>query len=99
MMIALSFRVEEEIMDNYVYGNRTGQWFWSMIVNLGLNKMDDKEFDRNYCEQVIDIFMNRKYKPNGRGGLFILEHPFRDLRDVDIWTQFMWYLDENTKEE
>ncbi len=99
MMISLAFRVEEGITDNYLYGNRTGQWFWSMIISLGLNKMTDDEFDPNYCERVIDNFINRKYDYNGKGGLFTVEHPYRDMRDVDIWCQFMWYLDENTREE
>lgn len=94
MMIALSFRVEEQITDNYLFGDRTGQWFWVMINSLGLNHMDDKSFDRDYCENKVDIFLGRKYESNGRGGLFTIENPIRDMRDVDIWTQFMWYLDE-----
>ena len=36
MMIALAIRCEEHIMDDPDIGNRTGQWFWNMIVNLGL---------------------------------------------------------------
>lgn len=99
MMIALAFRVERDIMDNYQYGDRTSQWFWSMLISLGLNHMDDKNFDLRYCEQVIDDFLAHNYEPNGKGGLFTLQHPHRDMRDVDIWCQFMWYLDENYKEE
>lgn len=94
MMIALSFKVEEQITDNYLYGDRTGQWFWTMIVNLGLGKMDDKHFDRNQCYEIIDRFLSRRYSPNGKGGLFVFEHPRRDIRDVDIWCQFMWHLNE-----
>lgn len=94
MMIALAFRVEEQITSNYIYGNRTGQWFWVMIMSLGLGQMDDSRFDEQYCFQVIDNFMRRNFEPNGRGSLFVLEHPLDDLRKVDIWTQFMWYLSE-----
>lgn len=99
MMIALAFRVEENITSNYMYGNRTGQWFWMMIVNLGLGQMDDSKFDKNNCIYVINQFLQRKYSKNGRGGLFVLERPKGDMRNVDIWCQFMWYLDENMKEE
>ena len=99
MMIALAFRVENEITANYKFGDRTGQWFWSMIVSLGLNSMEDKSFDLQYCISVIDKFMNHKYEYNGKGGLFTLENPNADMRDVDIWCQCMWYLDENLKEE
>ena len=98
MMIALAFRVEEQIMDNTLYGNRTGQWFWVMIVNLGLGSMDDLNFDTNYCNQVIDNLLSRNYEANGNGGLFRVNRPIRDMRDVDIWCQFMWYLNENEGE-
>ncbi len=97
MMIALAFRVEEQIMDNSRYGNRTGQWFWVMVVSLGLGSMDDSRFDENYCKSVIDTFLSRRYFPNGKGGLFTLLNPKRDMREVNIWTQFMWYLSENEK--
>ncbi len=95
MMIALSSRVEDNITDNYMFGNRTGQWFWSMIVSLGLNEMKDENFNEQYCREVIDNFLTRNYAANGRGGLFTVENPHDDMRSVDIWCQFMWYLDEN----
>ena len=94
MMIALSFRVEEQIMDDPDYGDRTGQWFWNMIVSLGLGTMSDAHFDRNYTEVVIGNFLDREYAPNGKGGLFTIENYPHDLRDVEIWTQFMWYLND-----
>lgn len=94
MMMALSFRGEEQIMDDFDYGNRTGQWFWSMINSLGLGHMDDYNFDRDYCECIINNFLHRNYMPNGKGGLFTIERPADDLRNVQIWYQFMWYLNE-----
>lgn len=94
MMIALAFGVEEHIMDDPSYGNRTGQWFWNMVVSLGLGKMTDDNFDRNYVDDVIDIFLRREYRPNGDGGLFIINNPRRDLRYVEIWHQCMWYLND-----
>lgn len=48
MMIALSMRCEEQIMDDPDIGNRTGQWFWDMIDNLGLGNMSDSKFDNSY---------------------------------------------------
>lgn len=95
MMVSLSFRIEEQIMDDYDYGDRTGQWFWNMVVSLGLGHMSDSNFDRRYAERIISKFLNRQYKPNGEGGLFTLENPKDDLTKVEIWYQAMWYLDEN----
>lgn len=99
MMVALSYKVEEEITSNYMMGDRTGQWFWMMIISLGLNGMNDQNFNRSYCAEVLNNFNNRNYDFNGKGGLFTLEHPNKDMRDTDIWCQCMWYLDENLKEE
>lgn len=94
MIIALSFRVEEQLVSDFAYGDRTGQWFWNMIVSLGLGQMNDKKFDLEYCNHVIDIFLKREYSPNGKGGLFTLSNPPEDVRNVEIWCQFMWYLNE-----
>lgn len=94
MMIALAFRAEEQIMDDFDYGDRTGQWFWNMVVSLGLNSMSDQYFNGNYAYQVISKFLERRYEPNGKGGLFTIENSRQDLRDVEIWAQCMWYLDE-----
>lgn len=93
MMVALALRCEECIMDDPAYGNRTGKWFWGMIVNLGLGGMYDQRFDIYYAEEVIERFLNRDYEPNGKGGLFTIEDCDRDLRDVEIWHQLLWYLD------
>lgn len=95
MMIALAFRIEKQIMTDNVEGDRTGQWFWNMIVSLGLHHMSDESFDISIAESVIDRFMNRQYNYNGSGGLFTLRNPPCNLCNVEIWAQAMWYLDEN----
>lgn len=97
MLIALSVRCEEHIMDNPEIGNRTGQWFWNMIVNLGLGSMTDTKFNETYAEDIIARFLNREYEPNGEGGLFTLHRCRYDMRTVEIWYQMMWYLNEVLK--
>jgi hypothetical protein len=93
MILALAIRCEENIMDDTAFGDRTGQWFWGMINNLGLGSMTDDRFDRLYVEEIIDRFLARKYEPNGKGGLFTVRNCDRDLRDVEIWFQLCYYLD------
>ena len=93
MIIALAIRLEEHIMDDPDIGNRTGQWFWDMIVSLGLGSMDDAKFDKAYTIGVIRRFLNRDYERNGRGGLFTIERCRYDMRDIEIWYQANWYLD------
>ena len=94
MMVALAFKVEEQFMDDDDYGNRTGQWFWNMIASLGLGTMNDNDFDEGYVRRVIYRFLDREYESNGKGGLFTIENCRCDLRDMEIWSQFMWYLDD-----
>lgn len=96
MLIALSIRLEEHIMDDPEIGNRTGQWFWNMITNLGLGSMDDRKFNENHVKNIVTRFLDRQYKPDGRGGLFRLENCHYDLRKVEIWYQACWYLDRIT---
>lgn len=94
MMIALSIRCEEHIMDDPDIGNRTGQWFWDMIDNLGLGSMDNTKFNIDYVDGVLLRFINREYGRNGDGGLFTVKDCRRDMRSVEIWYQMCWYLDE-----
>lgn len=94
MITALSIRCEETIMDNPALGDRTRQWFWSMISNLGLGHMMDQYFDQREADDIILRFLNREYEPDGRGGLFTIKHCKKDLRRVEIWYQLCWYLDD-----
>lgn len=92
MMIALAIRCET-FMDDTRIGDRTGQWFWGMIVNLGLGSMFDNNYDRQLVETNVTRFLEREYEYNGKGGLFTVKHCDRDLRGVEIWYQLCWYLD------
>ena len=97
MLVALTMRCEEHIMDDPDIGNRMGQWFRSMIVNLGLGSMDDAKFDKGYTVSVVSRFLNREYERNGAGGLFTVNGYKGDLRTVEIWYQMCWYLNEILK--
>ena len=91
MMIALAFKIEET-MDNPRMGDRTAQWFWNMVVSLGLGSMNDDWFDERQARKIIVTFLNRDYEPNGKGGLFTLRGCDEDLRTIEIWHQMCWYL-------
>lgn len=94
MMIALSIRLEEQFMVDTDKGNRVGQWFWEMIVNLGLGQMTDSNFDSNKVDLIIYRFMNREYTRNGKGGLFVIKKKNEDVRKYELWCQACWYINE-----
>lgn len=95
MILALAYRCEE-IMDDASIGDRTVQWFWNMINNLGLGGMTDRRFDLIYVEETVDRFLNRDFEPDGHGSLFVVRNCDVDLRDVKMWTCMLWYLDSIT---
>ena len=94
MMIALSIRCEENIMEDSDIGDRTGQWFWNMIVSLGLGPMTDSKYSETYVNDHLIRFLNREYKRTGEGGLFTIEHSRKDMRSIEIWYQMCMYLEE-----
>lgn len=94
MMVALSLHLEEHIMDDSRFGNRTGQWFWNMIVNLGLRNMSDDRFNKILAAENLQKFLNHEYDYNGKGGLFTLKNPDADMRTIEIWYQACRYLNE-----
>lgn len=88
----LSFEAEGESRD----------WFWELIVNLGLRKYNDNYYNAKpeISEKVIDTVLDRviwrNYEPSGRGGLFPLKHAKFDQRDVELWYQLNSYVIEKS---
>ena len=96
MMVALALRCEEWIMDDPHMGNRTRQWFWRMVTNLGLGSMSNDRFDEELVEEIVERFLDREYESDGHGGLFVIRDCEYDLRFIEIWHQLLWYLDTIT---
>lgn len=92
MMIALAIRCED-IMDDPRVGNRTGQWFWKMIVTLGLGDMYDSRYDKEKVRDIVNTFLKREYQRDGQGSLFRVKNHKNDFRKFEIWIQMLWYLD------
>ena len=92
MFIGLVMRCENAIAMDEDYGNRSGQWFWTIIVNLGLGEMTDSQYDEAIVGDILRTFMNREYKDNEIGCPFFVEHPRKPLRDTELWMQMNWFL-------
>lgn len=91
MMIALAIHCEK-IVDDPTVGDRTAQWFWNMVTNMGLGSMNDTNFNEWLANDVVTRFLERDYEPDGRGGLFRVKGWYRDMRTAEIWHQLMAYI-------
>ncbi len=99
MMVALALRMEEDIMGKND-SNRTSEWFNDMLESLGLSDMTDDRFDEDEAEHIIEVFLEREYDRNGKGGLFTIDNaPAPNLQNVEIWYQAMWFLNNILEEE
>ena len=94
VMAALALRCEENIMHDDDIGDRSDEWFYGMLCSSGLDACNDENFDENVAKEIVNRILERKYSKNGKGGLFTLSNPPKDLRKVEIWYQLLWYLDE-----
>ena len=95
MMIALAMRCENELMYDPDKGDRTELWFWIMIENLGLENMDDYGYDEEYCDYVLERFLNREYESDGYNGPFFVHGFDKDMRELELWYQLNFYLGSN----
>lgn len=101
MLIALATRCERDVMYDPDYGDRTALWFWVMVENLGLSGFSDRVYRRNprVIDQDIDncleLFMDREFEPDGTGSIFRVHTSQMDMRDVDLWYQMQYYMNEN----
>lgn len=91
MMIGLSESCET------VAGNSI-EWFWLMFKNLGLRSCSNRNFSQRSVERKIDIFLRRDFRPDGKGGLFFIRDSENDLTQMDIWSQFLMYLNSKYDE-
>lgn len=95
MLVAFSIRIELDITGEPGEDDLS-RWFWVMLKNLGLLKYDDDNFDLEEVENIVKIFLERKYFRDGRGGLFPLFHPKTNQRETELWYQMQRYLTEHS---
>jgi len=90
MLIALSRRLSFEAE------GEPRDWFWVLVGNLGMEEFTDANYD-GYISDIndgLERLIWRQYQPDGRGGLFPLDHATVDQRHVEIWYQMSQYLYE-----
>lgn len=98
VLIGLANRMED-IMFDAEKGDQTIIWFWEMIDNLGLGDFTDSAFgERRWytlqVEEIIEKWMDRRFRRNGKGSPFPLETSKNDQRKIELIYQMNYYLDE-----
>lgn len=93
VLVALARR-----LDNVVgyESSSPARWFWWMIDSLGMANFKNGTFKQSDGLTILYNFVMRKFEPDGRGSTCYFPCG-KDLRDVDIWYQWMYYL--NSLEE
>ena len=55
VLVAMSCRIEDDVMADEEKGNRTSEWFWEMICNLGLNTAKESDW-----YDILNDFLSRR---------------------------------------
>ena len=58
VLLALSIRIEEKIMVDDKKGNRTSQWFWALVNDIGLCEYDDDRWDLDLIDNTVKEWMS-----------------------------------------
>ena len=102
IIATLAVECEDKIMRNDDFGDRTTEWFWKMLYNLGVNVYDDIHYTDRIAEEIedrVEMFLNRTYNYYGDGNIFVCNNPRYDMRSVPLWTQLNWELCEEYADE
>lgn len=94
VLVAFSRRIEIEIMGEP--GNDDlDRWFWIMLENLGLLKYTDERYNDKKVNEILDIWMSRNFRSDGKGSIYPLKNVKSDQRETEMWYQMHAYLIEN----
>lgn len=86
----------DEMTNEEESGSTIGKFFDRFLENLEIDITSGEDEWRD----IIDRFMDRKYKENGSGGgLFPLKNTVKDMRKVAIWYQMNYWVTENLNDE
>lgn len=83
-LVSLSDKMSETIY----FDSHRGEFFWQIIDNLGLDCMNDEEFDSKIVDNVLEILFERRYSRDGSGGgMFYVPNSKFDFTKMDFMHQ------------
>ena len=103
MLVGLAYSMEDHVLYDGTKGDRSAEWFWMILGNLGLDVCTDTWMrltpgSSSFVERTVKCVIERAYSPDGYGGMFPLRYPESDQRTVEIWYQAHAYILENAIE-
>lgn len=100
VLIALAFKLQNDIIYEPSVENEADSWFWIYLENLDLIDIADSQWSykaESYVRDRVDIFLSRKYNANGtNGNIYILYdlNPIEDVRNMSLWDQTWAFITE-----
>lgn len=88
MLVALAERMSLQ-MDHSIQNT-----FWRILTNAGLLPYRDENFVEEDVNDILATILDRRYEPNGQGGLFPLRASDQDQRNVELIYQMYAYIME-----
>lgn len=58
VLIALARKIDEDLMYDEEFGDRTEEWFWVMVRNLGIC-LSNSHYDSQFVEERVNQWMDR----------------------------------------
>lgn len=94
MLVAFAIRMESEV--GGLRESLVTEHFTEFLVNLGLLKFSDRRFRPGPVNDILDVWLLRRFDKNGKGSLFPLKvnKSHTDQRKIEIWRQMWCYFSE-----
>lgn len=99
VLIALARRGERDIMHDPDLGDRTSDWFWIMMENLGLDEFAhygalDSRKNVEKLDKILEKFLMRQYDREGNGSIFMAKTSAVNMKKEELWSQMNYFFDE-----
>lgn len=94
VLIALAQRCDRDILYDNNLGDRTSDWFWMFLNNIGLDIFKNGKMDEPAVDYILNTWLDRDIGYNGENGLFPLSDAETNQKEVDLWYQMMTFLTE-----
>lgn len=96
MLIAFAKRFGTDWLgyDEEDMGEHYDRVFWLFIHNLGLDNYNDEYFFEDEVDEILYIWMERKYKNDGNGSIFPLNKPVKMYNKLEMYKQIFEYMNQ-----